>query len=556
MLRIYVADRRDTLQDIASKIRISVEKLLELNPEVIDPDLVIGGHCVRIPLPAADVSAALDLPDCSSSEPVSYMDNWIPHIPVEKMAEKEYDVLIVGSGAGGGAVLWRLCEQWGFSGKRVGIVEAGGLMLPTHYWNIPTLGSAISGDYFLNPKISHPIGQMLPDLPAAREVIALGGKTLFWGTVSPRVLPSLMKKEWPVTPEEMEPYYNLAEEVMNVSKGYTEESTIQQILLERLRFKGFPNVTGLPFAIDLQPTRFGEIHSSPAFSSILFLAKAMNLGAFDLAIHARAVQVLTDGAKAAGVKVMTPGGKPFIIRAKTVVLSANAYQTPRLLLNSGIPGHAIGHYLSNHSLLSTNIRLDTSAFPEVSGVLGILIPQSEDQPYQIQIHGPGGDVWYNWYQQFQIKPSQTEWKISLLGFGQMESRYENQVFLDPLVKDIYGVPTIKARMTYSPRDLEVIRRMEAGMRQASIASQPDLSGTNGQPDICRVLPGADYHEFGTSRMGDDPLTSAANRYGQIHAISGLYVADNSVLPPIGGANPTLTTVALAIRTADYIRSRE
>lgn len=53
-------------------------------------------------------------------------------------------------------------------------------------------------------------------------------------------------------------------------------------------------------------------------------------------------------------------------------------------------------------------------------------------------------------------------------------------------------------------------------------------------------------------MGDDPATSATNRYGQIHGVPGLYVADNSVLPLTGAANPTLTTVALAIRTADYI----
>jgi choline dehydrogenase-like flavoprotein len=64
-------------------------------------------------------------------------------------------------------------------------------------------------------------------------------------------------------------------------------------------------------------------------------------------------------------------------------------------------------------------------------------------------------------------------------------------------------------------------------------------------------PGDDNHESGTCRMGDDPATSAVNRYGQIHGIFGLYVADNSVLPSIG-TNPTLTTVALAIRTADHI----
>jgi choline dehydrogenase-like flavoprotein len=53
-------------------------------------------------------------------------------------------------------------------------------------------------------------------------------------------------------------------------------------------------------------------------------------------------------------------------------------------------------------------------------------------------------------------------------------------------------------------------------------------------------------------MGVDPDTSATDPYGQIHGISGLYVADNSVIPTSGTANPTLTTVALSIRTADYL----
>lgn len=56
-------------------------------------------------------------------------------------------------------------------------------------------------------------------------------------------------------------------------------------------------------------------------------------------------------------------------------------------------------------------------------------------------------------------------------------------------------------------------------------------------------------------MGLDPETSATNLYGQIHGISGLFVADNSVVRLSGPANPTLTTVALAIRTADYIISQ-
>ncbi|GAA3328993.1 GMC oxidoreductase [Ectobacillus funiculus] len=71
-------------------------------------------------------------------------------------------------------------------------------------------------------------------------------------------------------------------------------------------------------------------------------------------------------------------------------------------------------------------------------------------------------------------------------------------------------------------------------------------------EICLRPPGLDYHEMGTCRMGEDPETSVTNKYGQVHNISGLFVADNSVLPHSGAANPTLTTIALAFHTADYI----
>ena len=88
--------------------------------------------------------------------------------------------------------------------------------------------------------------------------------------------------------------------------------------------------------------------------------------------------------------------------------------------------------------------------------------------------------------------------------------------------------------------------------QASSAMQLQLATIDGALAICLMPPGADNHEFGTCRMGDDPLTSATNRYGQIHGVPGLYIADNSVLPSIGASNPTLSTVALAIRMVDYL----
>jgi len=60
-----------------------------------------------------------------------------PWTPLEKMKKTDYDVVIVGTGPGGGSVLWRLAEQWRNNGKRIGVVETGDLILPAHSHDLP-----------------------------------------------------------------------------------------------------------------------------------------------------------------------------------------------------------------------------------------------------------------------------------------------------------------------------------------------------------------------------------------------------------------------------------
>ena len=59
----------------------------------------------------------------------------------------------------------------------------------------------------------------------------------------------------------------------------------------------------------------------------------------------------------------------------------------------------------------------------------------------------------------------------------------------------------------------------------------------------------------TMRMGRDPATSVVDASGEAHEVERLFVGDSSVIPTVGGANPTLTAQALAARTADHIRTR-
>ncbi|MFP3123762.1 GMC family oxidoreductase [Ectobacillus funiculus] len=455
------------------------------------------------------------------------------------MEQTDYDVLIVGTGAGGGAALWRLMQQLGNSGKRIGIVERGGLLLPTHALNIATMDIDRSWEY-KESVAKHPSNYL------SLQVYALGGRTLFWSLTSLR-MPVSQIARWPVQIKEMDIYYSIAEKVMNVTQNLTREASLTQILLNRLQKNGYPDAMDEPVAVNLEPVnRYGVINSNPAFSSIIFLAQALNYP-FDLAIHARVVEVLTENNRTLGVKVMTPDKKSHFLKAKNVVLSASTFGTTQILLNSGFQGRAIGHYLTNHSRVVATGKVSRNEFPEVLGPLRILVPGKEDRPYQIQARGPGN---FSWVQHLK-QPLQEEWDISFFASGEVETRFDNQVTLDPIKRDEYGVPEIKIDFSYSERDEAVIQQMAEGVKLAALAMNTPLVSSNSQ-SVYVMPPGQEIHEMGTCRMGEDPSTSATDRYGQIHGVKGLYVADNSVIPISGTANPTLTTVALAIRTADYI----
>jgi choline dehydrogenase-like flavoprotein len=253
--------------------------------------------------------------------------------------------------------------------------------------------------------------------------------------------------------------------------------------------------------------------------------------------------VLVDQGKATGVKVMSPDMSTYTLKAKTVVLSASTYETPRLLLNSGIEGGAVGHYMTNQVFMLAPGKVRRRDFTDIPGTLAILITGTPEKPYQIRLIGPSG---YDWYPSSQEKPFLEDLDIFLQCFGKIAPRYENRVSLNPNRKDEYGVPEIEVFFSFSEAEQTEIQKMLETVKQISSATDIIFG------EICLLPTGDLHHTSGTCRMGDDPSTSVTDQYGQVHGISGLYVADNSVLPLIGSGNPTLTTVALAIRTADHI----
>ncbi len=486
------------------------------------------------------------LPVCNPMMPSTDQNHWIPLTPLKEMSEKEYDVIIVGTGAGGGAVLWRLCERLMEKGVRIGIIERGDLLIPTNYLNVPTLNAASGRDYYYN--VGYRLGKFQPEFPGANEIFALGGRTLFWSGNTPRLNPSEMI-DWPISYKDLIPYYNIAEEIMSISNGYTQDSKLSSTMLEILRTSGFPDSMKIPVAADLSQTKYGQVHSNALFSSILLFARALYKHKFDLAVNARAVRIHKKDNKAKGIEVMSPDKESYFIKAKNIVLSAGIWETPRLLLHSGIKGSPVGHYLANHSKILATLNVNRSDFGEVLGTLDLLVPGTNERPYQVTLYGPDLER-HLWYQPYENRPLLNEIGIGIEGLGIVEPRFENNISLDLNKVDEYGVPEIKVEFSYGEKDMDVIGQMLNGINNIikGIGRYTSISNSK----ICLFVPGDDYHEVGTCRMGNDPSTSVTNRYGQLHEIPNIYVADNSVYPSIGAANPTLTTVSLSIRTADYI----
>lgn len=475
---------------------------------------------------------------------VKYKNNWIPTKTIKEMTNTDYDVLIVGSGPGGGAALYRLCELWKNQGaKKIGILEMGDKLFHSHSLNIPTQNANTARDQLL-PDNSTAVGDRLPQFSGARMVFALGGRSLFWNAATPKPIQSELNK-WPIHPQELNVYYRMAEKLLHVTKSYAKGSSMQNILLKRLHSNGILEANDMPLAFDMTPSRQGEVHSNPWYSSINALAAAMFDRPYDLAINAYVSRVLTEGGNVSGVEVFSLDKQVHTIRAKNVILSASTLESPRILLNSGIPGPAIGRYLTGHVSIIGIGTISRRQFSDNLGNLAILKFETNEFPYQIQILGP--DQYFS-YQQFEDKELKDDLMVVYASFGKVESRAENRVYVDPSLTDEFGVPLSQVQYSLSNKDRQTADQVAQGIRDSAAA----MGVTLDESSLVLRPPGSDMHESCTCRMGDDPATSTTNRHCQVHGVQGLYVADNSVLPTLSAAGPVLSNVALAIRLADHI----
>jgi choline dehydrogenase-like flavoprotein len=132
-------------------------------------------------------------------------------------------------------------------------------------------------------------------------------------------------------------------------------------------------------------------------------------------------------------------------------------------------------------------------------------------------------------------------------------------------KDIFGVPRIKLDWRLSDLDIHSVERLVDTLASefrrldiGEVAKADWLVGSRRQwqfDPLVSAHPIGGYHHMGTTRMADSPKQGVTDGFGQVHGMENLYVAGSSLFPTSGWANPTLTIVALALRTAERISAR-
>jgi choline dehydrogenase-like flavoprotein len=131
-------------------------------------------------------------------------------------------------------------------------------------------------------------------------------------------------------------------------------------------------------------------------------------------------------------------------------------------------------------------------------------------------------------------------------------------------RDALGMP--KARLDWRLSELDIrsvgvlvetlgdeLRRLGLGTVEPA-AWLRDPAGRWRTDPLVSAHPIGGYHHMGTTRMADDPKNGVTDGQTRVHGIGNLYVAGSSLFPTSGWANPTLTIVALALRTADEVSS--
>lgn len=511
--------------------------------------------------------------------------------------QDRWDVIVVGTGIGGGSVLAELSRRQYRSNWRQFTVlglEAGSLLFTGHVANQPRVlfGQSPNGATALWNSLkdlgSRPYKRTgsinEPNAWGGYQIFALGGRSLFWGGLCPR-MDEADFADWPEQvraelcgPSRFGPaYYYRAESQLGVNdsrRNGLERDCIE--LLDRL----YPNRRNKPAPVAIPRPRRSDWTVPDGMFSTAELLLEQRLGRADgddsygppyIHLAELVVAVERDGDRGWIVHgVDLRDGSRTVRRARKVVLSAGTVETPRIMHTSALVGapDSIGYFLTEHRMAHMWFEIPRSSrFYRSARAANLLsrpkmLEDDHDLGWcnvQMQVNS---DLIFDQTRQPGVPPTQTRTSdgavAAQLVFMQGRKLDPNgQVTFDDDrpwltgLNDPAGGPRVAVlsmdRVEAVPLGWGETRRLV--LDQVEGEPLPDLVD-----DINVSASGAVSHEVGTMRMSTNKGQGVVDTNLQVFDQPGLYVCDNSVFASSPAANPSLTLAALGIRLADHIWS--
>lgn len=482
----------------------------------------------------------------------------------------EADVIIVGSGAGGGVMAAELAE----AGFDVIVLEEGG-HYPTGKFTVRA--SEMVSKLYRSGGAMRTIGTPAVDWSEGR---AVGGSTVINGGISWRT-PMPILEQWHydhqidgILPEKMNPYFQRVES--RVSVKFQDPGTIgrdNELLrlgAEKLGWRFTENPRNQVHCAGSNLCALGCPTGAKRGVNLTYIPRAVSFGA-RVYSDVRVEKLLTNGTVIEGVvaRVVTEyngNGKRIIARAPITVVCGGAIQTPALLLRSGI--RSASGQIGRNLYLHPNVKIQAIFDDPVKGWQGV------HQAYQVREFEKQGAF----FAAVNMPPSILSMTIPYYGkelagcMDQYNEILNAGVLLDDSVSGRVrlgpgGQPL--AFYNFTPADGERAVRMTSQLAKLLLVAGarkvispfryvPDMYSVDDSNRLAETKVRLNHmelftvHLMGTARMGDDPRSSVCDSYGKVHGTEGLWVSDASLFPSPLGVNPMITIMALSTRNAERI----
>jgi long-chain-alcohol oxidase len=506
----------------------------------------------------------------------------LPVLEIDRDTVLDCDVVVAGSGAGGGVVAGILAE----AGLRVVVLEKGGNPGSRDFTQVE--GDMLSR-YYLDSGLMMTQNGSLPILAGS----CLGGGTVINYTTS-FPLPPQIRGEWDrlagltlFTSPRFERSLDQVALRLDVGTQWTTPGIRDQVLERGCKSLGWHvgviprNVTGCQEGVECGYCGYGCRHGAKNSTARTYLAAAARAGAH-LVPNCDVLRIRVEAGRATGLLgIVTDSGgarHQLTVRAGVVVAACGSVNTPALLKRSGLDNPAIGRGLRLHPATAV-----AGIFPHrVEPWTGSLQTRYSDQ--FADLGGGYGVKFETAPVHFALPASGFGWE-SAVGHREDIGRLANVSIVGVLLRDRDpgrvavgrdGRPRVHYEL--SRHDVANVRRGLVGAAQVlAAAGATELFSLHTPPARARVseprwlerfgdamdrrgytkcrMSYITFHQMASCAMGVDPARSVVGEAGESHTVRGLYVADASAFPTSSGVNPMITIMAIADHVARGILER-